>query len=215
MNKSSIESIEFFLLQFEEEKKNYFNNLLKVKTESHFFKFFENQSGLFSKNIPNLSEISKFTGPDRGFLSFFQLLKNIAKMVKSKLKNTKENSNYFLEFFIIDSIYINFLNVIRCLKNLNEVYETEFNLSKMGSNGLEHVIYGIYFIYFCLKIILGLDRNDKFLNITRNFIDELAAEWSQSRNMPCDFFIQNKTSYERNAQQYINNSKGQLSAGYQ
>ena len=41
LNKSSIESIEFFLLQFEEEKKNYFNNLLKVKTESHFFKFFE------------------------------------------------------------------------------------------------------------------------------------------------------------------------------
>ena len=215
LSKSTIESIEFFLLQFEEEKKNYFSNLLKVKTESHFFKFFDNQSGLFSKNIPNLLEVSKFSGPDRGFLSFFQLLKNIAKMVKSKLKNTKENSNYFLEFFIIDSIYINFLNVIRCLKNLNEVYETEFNLSKMGSNGLEHVIYGIYFIYFCLKIILGLDRNDKFLNITRNFIDELAAEWSQSRNMPCDFFIQNKTSYERNAQQYINNSKGQLSAGYQ
>ena len=61
-------------MQLEEEKTNYFSNLLKVKMESHFFKFFENQSGNYSKNNSNMSEISKFTGPDKGFLSFFSRL---------------------------------------------------------------------------------------------------------------------------------------------
>ena len=136
-------------------------------------------------------------------------------MVKSKTKNNKESNNYFLEYFIMESIYNNFLNVIRCLKNMNELYETEFNLSKFGTNGLEHVIYGIYFVYFSLKNILGLDKNDGYLNITRNFIDELLSEWSQKRNMSCDFFIQNKFIYEKNVLQYINNSRGQLSVGYQ
>ena len=215
LNKTTIESIEFFILQFDEEKKNYFENLLKVKTESHFFKFFENQSAIYSKNISNINEVSKFTGPDRGFLSFFQLMKNIAKMVNIKTKNNKDNINYFVEYFIIDSIYNNFLKVMRCLKNLNEVYETDFNLGKMGSNGLEHVIYGIYYVYFCVKFILGLDKNDKYLNYTRNFLDELITEWSQVRNMPCDIFIQNKIYYEKNVQQYINSNKSQLAKGYQ
>ena len=215
LNKTTIESIEFFILQFDEEKKNYFENLLKVKTESHFFKFIENQSAIYSKNISNMNEASKFTGPDRGFLSFFQLLKNIAKMVKLKTNNNKENNNYFIEYFIIDSIYNNFLKVMKCLKNLNEVYETDFNLGKIGTNGLEHIIYGIYYVYFCVKIILGLDKNDKYLNYTRNYIDEFISEWSQTRNIPCDFFIHNKINYEKNVQQYINNNKSQLAKGYQ
>ena len=215
LNKTTIESIDFFILQFDEEKKNYFENLLKVKTESHFFKFFENQSSIYSKNSSNINEVSKFTGPDRGFLSFFQLMKNIAKMVKTKTKNNKENANYYIEYFIIDSIYNNFLKVIRCLKNLNEIYETDFNLGKMGTNGLEHVIYGVYYVYFCVKIILGLDKNDKYLNHTRNFLDELISEWSQARNIPCDIFIQNKLNYEKNVQQYINSTKSQLAKGYQ
>ena len=215
LNKTTIESIEFFILQFDEEKKNYFENLLKVKTESHFFKFIENQSAIYSKNISNMNEVSKFTGPDRGFLSFFQLMKNIAKMVKLKTNNNKENNNYFIEYFIIDSIYNNFLKVMKCLKNLNEVYETDFNLGKIGTNGLEHIIYGIYYVYFCVKIILGLDKNDKYLNYTRNYIDEFISEWSQTRNIPCDFFIHNKINYEKNVQQYINNNKSQLAKGYQ
>ena len=214
LNKTTIESIEFFILQFDEEKKNYFENLLKVKTESHFFKFIENQSAIYSKNISNMNEVSKFTGPDRSFLSFFQLMKNIAKMVKLKTNNNKENNNYFIEYFIIDSIYNNFLKVMKCLKNLNEVYETDFNLGKIGTNGLEHIIYGIYYVYFCVKIILGLDKNDKYLNYTRNFLDEFISEWSQTRNIPCDFFIHNKINYEKNVQQYINNNKSQLAKGY-
>ena len=215
LNKTTIESIEFFILQFDEEKKNYFENLLKVKTESHFFKFIENQSAIYSKDISNMNEASKFTGPDRGFLSFFQLMKNIAKMVKLKTNNNKENNNYFIEYFIIDSIYNNFLKVMKCLKNLNEVYETDFNLGKIGTNGLEHILYGIYYVYFCVKIILGLDKNDKYLNYTRNYIDEFISEWSQTRNIPCDFFIHNKINYEKNVQQYINNNKSQLAKGYQ
>ena len=215
LNKTTIESIEFFILQFDEEKKNYFENLLKVKTESHFFKFIENQSAIYSKNISNMNEASKFTGPDRGFLSFFQLMKNIAKMVKLKTNNNKENNNYFIEYFIIDSIYNNFLKVMKCLKNLNEVYETDFNLGKIGTNGLEHIIYGIYYVYFCVKIILGLDKNDKYLNYTRNYIDEFISEWSQTKNIPCVFFIHNKINYEKNVQQYINNNKSQLAKGYQ
>ena len=215
LSKSTFESIDFFLMQYDEEKKNYFDNLLKVKTESHFFKFFENQSGVFSKNISNLNEASKFTGPDKAFLSFFQLLKNVAKMIKSKTKNNKENGIHILEYFIVESIYNNFLKVIRCLKNLNEVYETEFNLSKMGTKGLEHVINGVYFVYFSIKIILGLDKDDKYIDVTRNFVDEIATEWSQARNMPCDIFIQNKFNYEKNVKQYITNNKNQLAQGYQ
>ena len=215
LSKSTFESIDFFLMQYDEEKKNYFDNLLKVKTESHFFKFFENQSGVFSKNISNLNEASKFTGPDKAFLSFFQLLKNVAKMIKSKTKNNKENGIHILEYFIVESIYNNFLKVIRCLKNLNEVYETEFNLSKMGTKGLEHVINGVYFVYFSINIILGLDKDDKYIDVTRNFVDEIATEWSQARNMPCDIFIQNKFNYEKNVKQYITNNKNQLAQGYQ
>ena len=98
---------------------------------------------------------------------------------------------------------------------MNELYETEFNLSKFGTNGLEHVIYGIYFVYFALKIILLLDKDDKYLKITRNFMDEFISEWSQERNMPCNFFIQNKINYEKNIIQYINSSKNQLASGYQ
>jgi len=215
LSKSTLESIEFFLMQFDEEKKNYFNNLLKVKTENHFYKFFSNQSGIYSKNIPNINEVSKFTGPDRGFLSFFQLMKNISKMVKSKIKSSKENINYFLDYFIVESIYNNFLKTIRSLKILNEVYETDFNLSKIGTNGLEHIIYGIYYIYFCIKFILDLDKHDNFLKVTRNFVDEFISEWGQIKNMPCDVFIQNKIQYEKNVQQYINNNKSQLAQGYQ
>ena len=216
LNRSTLENIQYFLQQFGEEKKNYFDNLLKVKIETHFFKFFENQSGLYSKNA-SYGEASKFTGPDKGFLSFFQLLKNIANMIRFKLKNNKEKNLWvsFVEYFIMDSIYNNFIRTILCIKNLNEVYETEFNLSKVGTNGIEHIIYGIYFVYFCLKMILNLDNNGKFLNITRNFIDEITSEWSQMRNMPCDRFIQNKPNYEKNVQQYISASKAQLIQGYQ
>ena len=208
LNKSTLENIEFFLQQFNDEKKNYFDNLIKVKMESHFYKFFDNQSGPYSKNSSYGD--SKFTGPDKGFLSFFQLLKNITKMVKFKTKNMKDNSSsYFVEYFIMESIYKNFLNVIRCLRNLNEIYETELNLGKIGTNGLEHIIYGIYFVYFSLKMMLNLDIHGNYLNLTRNFIDEITSEWSQLRNMPCDRFIQNKPNYEKNVQQYISATKSQ------
>ena len=160
---------------------------------------------------------SKFTGPDKGFLTFFQLLKNITKMIKFKLKNNKDNNSgiYFIEYFIMDSIYNNFLKVMKCLRNLNEVYESEFHLGKVGTTGIEHIIYGIYFVYFSLKIVLNLDNNGRYLNATRNFIDGFVNEWGQIRDMPCDIFIQNKTNYERNVQQYISLSKNQLSQGIQ
>ena len=115
----------------------------------------------------------------------------------------------------MDSIYNNFLKVMNCLRNLNEVYESEFHLGKVGTTGMEHIIYEIYFVYFSLKIILNLDTSGQYLNVTRNFIDELASEWSQIRDMPCDVFIQNKLNYERNVQQYISLSKSQLSKGFQ
>ena len=216
LSKSTIENIIFFQKQFNEEKENYFNNLIKVKIETHFYKFFDNQSGPYSKNMSH-GDNSKFTGPDKGFLTFFQLLKNITKMIKFKLKNNKDNNSgiYFIEYFIMDSIYNNFLKVMKCLRNLNEVYESEFHLGKVGTTGIEHIIYGIYFVYFSLKIVLNLDNNGRYLNATRNFIDGFVNEWGQIRDMPCDIFIQNKTNYERNVQQYISLSKNQLSQGIQ
>ena len=71
-------------------------------------------------------------------------------MIKFKTKNNKDNNSwiYFVEFFIMDSIYNNFLKVMNCLRNLNEVYESEFHLGKVGTTGMEHIIYGIYFVYF-------------------------------------------------------------------
>ena len=216
LSKSTIENIIFFQKQFNEEKENYFNNLIKVKIETHFYKFFDNQSGPYSKNMSH-GDNSKFTGPDKGFLAFFQLLKNITKMIKFKMKNNKDNNSsiYFIEYFIMDSIFNNFLKVMNCLRNLNEVYESEFHLGKVGTTGIEHIIYGIYFVYFSLKIVLNLDNNGRYLNATRNFIDGLVSEWSQIRDMPCDIFIQNKANYERNVQQYISLSKNQLSQGLQ
>ena len=104
---------------------------------------------------------------------------------------------------------------MKCLRNLNEVYESEFHLGKVGTTGIEHIIYGIYFVYFSLKIVLNLDNNGRYLNATRNFIDGFVNEWGQIRDMPCDIFIQNKTNYERNVQQYISLSKNQLSQGIQ
>jgi hypothetical protein len=133
-------------------------------------------------------------------------------MIKNKTKN--DTWNYYVEYFIMESIYNNYLKVIHCLNNLNEVYETDFNLSQMGTVGLEKIICGLYFVYFCLKIILNLDSTNKFLNITKKSIDELVGEWSQVRNIPCDKFINNKNIYEKSIQQYILTSKNQLSQGY-
>ena len=216
LSRSTIENIEFFLQQLGEEKKNYFENLLKIKIESHFYKFFDNQKGPYANNI-SYGDVSKFTGPDKGFLSFFQLSKNVTKMVKNKTKNIKDKniSIIFVEYFIMESIYNTFLKTIKTAKYLNEVYETDFNFKSIGTNGVEHIIYGIYFVYFCLKIVLNLDYCDKFLNVTRDFIEQLIGDWSKIKNMPCDKFIQNLQTYEKNVIQFISASKNQLGQGYQ
>ena len=213
LSKSTLDNLDFFIQQIIEEKKNYFSNLLKVKAESHFFKFFVNQKENYSKNI--LQE-TKFTGPDKGFFQYFQLLKSICKMIKNRtnMKNAKKKDMSFVEYCIMDGLFINFLNVMKCLRNLNEVYETDFNLGQIGTNGIEHVIYGIYFVYFSCRTVFDLDNKAKFLTATRSFIDQFVAMWSKMRNTSGEKFIQNKGNYEKKVQEYINISKAQLSQGY-
>ena len=213
LSKNTLDNLDFFVQQIIEEKKNFFTNLLKVKIESHFFKFFVNQKENYCKNI--LQE-TKFTGPDKGFLQYFQLLKSICKMIRNRTntKNAKKKDMSFVEYCIMDGLYINFLNAIKCLRNLNEVYETDFNLGQIGTNGIEHVIYGIYFVYFSCRTVFDLDNKAKFLTVSRAFIDQFVAMWSKMRNVSGDKFIQNKGNYEQKVQEYVNISKAQLSQGY-
>jgi len=64
----------------------------------------------------------EFIEPDKGFLNFFQVLKNLTMALKSRV-DVKEQISYF----ILDSQFSNFLKIISSLKNLDKLYDTDFN----------------------------------------------------------------------------------------
>lgn len=209
INAASKESLVYMKKQIEEEKQNYFSNLLKVKIESHFYRFFESQKETLSNDIAE-----QFKEPDRVFVVFFQLIKNIAKVVKARIVNEDEASiNEYVKYFILDSQYINFLNIIRTVKCLNEVYDTEFNLKKMGIKGMDVVLYGITYVYFAISKILKFDDDKMFRRITEEFFDEFCKDWGKCRNMSTIRFEQNKALYFDTSEKYVNENKVELLKG--
>ena len=79
------------------------------------------------------------------------------------------HSESHLSYFIMDNQFVNLLKIIESLKILNKLYDTEFNFNctlfnylALGVNGLEILIYGVYFAYFCLNKVLGFDKDNKY-----------------------------------------------------
>ena len=209
INQTSKQSFLYLIKQINEEKINYFSNLLKVKIESHFYKFFDSQKDLLMKNSnENYDKI------ERAFLIFIYLIKNLTKMLKNRIVDENEIKNEIINYFILDSQYVNFLNIIGNIKNLNEFYDTEFNLSQIGSIGIEIIINGIWFVYFCVINLLNLKNENKFKNVTVNFIEDILKSWSELKNVSIDKFLKNMNFYQSNIVNYINANKNEIFKGF-
>ena len=209
INQTSKKSFLYLIKQINEEKISYFSNLLKVKIESHFYKFFDSQKDLLTKNSnENNNKI------ERAFLIFIYLIKNLTKMLKNRINDENEIKNEIINFFIFDSQYVNFLNIIGNIKNLNEFYDTDFNLSQIGSNGIEIIINGIWFVYYCCLNLLNLNNEKKFKNVTENFIEEILKNWSEIKNVSIDKYLKNNNSYQSNIINYINENKNEIFKGF-
>ena len=209
INQTSKQSFLYLIKQINEEKINYFSNLLKVKIESHFYKFFDSQKDLLMKNSnENYDKI------ERAFLIFIYLIKNLTKMLKNRIVDENEIKNEIINYFILDSQYVNFLNIIGNIKNLNEFYDTEFNLSQIGSIGIEIIINGIWFVYFCVINLLNLKNENKFKNVTVNFIEDILKSWSELKNVSIDKFLKNMNFYQSNIFNYINANKNEIFKGF-
>ena len=160
----------------------------------------------FNKYELMSDSVSELTEPHTTFISYYSMLKTIANLIKIKLGNSTY-SNEFIEHFTYNGQYINFLSVIGALSCLNEVYDTDFNLSKVGIEGMEILIYGIYFIYYKVKLDFNYDADEKILEKTRNFIDDLIKNWIKLRKIKFDSVIKQKQIYEQKVIQYISSTK--------
>jgi hypothetical protein len=201
---NSIESIRQIKSQINEAKTDYFSKLFKIKIESHFFRFFDSNKMILTSDLTE-----EFKEPDRVFLVFYQVIKNLAKSVKVRINDIK-----FLYFFIVENQYVNFLKIIDSVRQLDKIYDTEFYFGKIGILGLEIIIHGILFIYYCIQKVLGLDEEGKFKVITEKFIDELVLEFGKVRNINIDRFIKNKQVYHENVLKYIIENRIELLKGY-
>jgi hypothetical protein len=135
-------------------------------------------------------------------------------MLKNRINDENEIKNEIINFFIFDSQYVNFLNIIGNIKNLNEFYDTDFNLSQIGSNGIEIIINGIWFVYYCCLNLLNLNNEKKFKNVTENFIEEILKNWSEIKNVSIDKYLKNNNSYQSNIINYINENKNEIFKGF-
>lgn len=201
---SSFENVRNIKTQIQEAKTDYFSKLFKIKIESYFFKFFDTNKLMLMKD---LSE--DFKEPDRYFLNFYQVIKNLAKSVKVRVSDTK-----YLQFFIVENQFVNFLKIIESVKELDKLYDTEFNFSKIGIFGLETIIHGVLFIYYTIQKILLLDEDGKYKIITEKFLLELIGEFGKLRNINTDRFIKNKQQYHDNVLKYIIENRIELLKGY-
>jgi hypothetical protein len=201
---SSIEAIRTIKTNIGEFKSQYFGNLLKVKLETHFFKFFDQMKMLLSKD---LSE--EFKEPDKSFVIYFTLMKSLAKTIK-----TRTNEFNYVKYFILDNQFLNFLKIIESLKILDRVYDTEFNFSKMGIFGLETIINGIIFIYLAITKVLGFDDEGKYKTTVDDFIEKFITEFGKVRNISPERFLKNKQGYFDQINRYINENKLDLLKGF-
>ena len=209
INQTSKKSFLYLIKQINEEKIQYFSNLLKVKIESHFYKFFDSQKDLLIKNSNE-----KFNKIERAFLIFIYLIKNLTKMLKNRINDENEIKNEIINFFIFDSQFVNFLNIIGNIKNLNEFYDTDFNLSQIGSVGIEIIINGIWFVYYCCLKLLNLNNENKFKNVAENFVEDILKNWSEVKNVSIDKYLKNNNNYQSNIINYINENQNEIFKGF-
>ena len=209
INQTSKKSFLYLIKQINEEKIHYFSNLLKVKIESHFYKFFDSQKDLLIKNSNE-----KFNKIERAFLIFIYLIKNLTKMLKNRINDENEIKNEIINFFIFDSQFVNFLNIIGNIKNLNEFYDTDFNLSQIGSVGIEIIINGIWFVYYCCLKLLNLNSENKFKNVAENFVEDILKNWGEIKNVSIDKYLKNNNNYQSNIINYINENQNEIFKGF-
>jgi hypothetical protein len=201
---NSVDAMRTIKTNISEFKSLYFGNLLKVKLETHFFKFFDQMKMLLSKD---LSE--EFKEPDRAFVTYFTLMKSLAKTIK-----TRTNENSYVKFFILDNQFFNFLKIIESLKILDRVYDTEFNFNKLGIFGLETIVNGIIFIYLAVTKILGFDDEGKHRSMVEDYIEKFITEFGKARNISPERFLKNKQGYFDQVNRYINENKLDLLKGF-
>jgi len=149
--------------------------------------------------------------------------KNLTKIIK-----TRVHSDSHLSYFIMDNQFVNLLKIIESLKVLNKLYDTEFNFNcklknynlALGVNGLEIIIYGVYFAYFCLNKVMGFDKDNKYkvkdmLNkaILENFLENYINEFGKMKKMSVDRLLKNKQLFQDNIIKYITENKAELNKG--
>jgi hypothetical protein len=201
---TSIENLKFIQSEITELKSEYFSKLFKIKIESHFFKFFDTNKNLLSRDLNE-----DFKEPDRNFVTFYQVIKNLAKSVKTRVNNSK-----YLSFFIVENQFVNFLKIIDSLRQLDKLYDTEFNFSKLGITGMDCILHGVLFVYYAIQKVLNLDEENKYKIITEKFLDEFVIEFGKVRNISIERFFKNKQNYHDNVLKYISENRIDLLKGY-
>ena len=151
----------------------------------------------------------EFKEPDRAFIVLFNVIKNLAKNIRVKMEDQK-----ILKYFVLDNQFINFLKIVDSLKDLDKLYDTDFNFSKLGIFGLEILIHGILFVYCSINKILGFDDEGKFKILVDEFIDDLIYEFGVIRKINTDRFYRNKQFYFENVIKYISENRIELLKGY-
>jgi hypothetical protein len=204
VNKSSLESVHSIKQQIIEAKNVYFSDLFKLKIQNHFFKFFDSNQDLLCKDTSiDIQE------PERAFVVFFYFVKNLAKTVK-----TRANDPSYVQYFIIDNQFFNFLKIISCIKNLDKLYDTEFNFSKLGIHGLEIIVYGIYFSYLSIKHLLGFDEEGKYMDYVEKYLDEFINDFGKQRKISTERLFKNKNVFFDQVSKYITENRIELLKGY-
>ena len=190
----SRESLKTMKEKINESKITFFSNLFKSKLENHFYHGFESGKDKFRDDITQ-----EFKKPENIFFSYFFFLKSLAKTIRLRTNNDTK----MVKYFILDTLFVNFLKIIENIRELDKIYDTEMNISKLGVNGLEIIIHGVYFVYLSIQKIFLFDEENKFKNLTEEFLDEFIIEFGRERNINVEKFKKNKQLYQDNILKFI------------
>jgi len=61
---------------------------------------------------------------------------------------------------------------------------------------------------------LNLKNENKFKNVTVNFIEDILKSWSELKNVSIDKFLKNMNFYQSNIVNYINANKNEIFKGF-
>ncbi len=201
----SLESLKIMKDKINESKITFFSNLFKTKLENHFYQGFESNKDKLKEDIV----INEFKKPENVFYGFFFFLKSLAKTIRIRTNDTK-----MVKFFVLDTLFVNFLKIIENIRDLDKIYDTELNLLKLGINGLEIIIYGVYFVHLAIQKIFNFDEENRFKNLTEEFLEEFITEFGRSRKIIVDKFKKNKQNYQDNILKFIIENRVELIKGY-